>query len=58
MFWLCYVILRMEDVLFKLPEACIFPLVDARKAFLQCKLDEESSRLTTFCTPWSRMRWL
>ena len=32
--------------------------MDARDAFLQCKLDDESSRLTTFWMPWDRMRWL
>ena len=48
----------LEDVLYKLPKARIFTLVDARDAFLQCKLDDESSRLTTFWTPWGRMRWL
>ncbi|XP_034058782.1 uncharacterized protein K02A2.6-like [Gymnodraco acuticeps] len=48
----------LEDVLYKLPKARVFTLVDARDAFLQCKLDEESSRLTTFWTPWGRMRWL
>lgn len=48
----------LEDILYKLPKARLFTLVDARDAFLQCKLDEESSRLTTFWTPWGRMRWL
>ncbi|KAK0155533.1 hypothetical protein N1851_002013 [Merluccius polli] len=48
----------LEDVLYKLPKARVFTLVDARDAFLQCKLDDESSRLTTFWPPWGRMRWL
>lgn len=48
----------LEDVLYKLPKARLFTLADARDAFLQCKLDDASSRLTTFWTPWGRMRWL
>ncbi|KAI4896969.1 hypothetical protein NFI96_005599 [Prochilodus magdalenae] len=38
--------------------ARIFTLVDARHAFLQCRLDDESSLMTTFWTPWGRKRWL
>ncbi|GAA6097115.1 uncharacterized protein LOC115147874 [Tachysurus ichikawai] len=48
----------LEDVLYKLPKARIFTLVDAKHAFLQCKLDQESSFMTTFWTPWGRKRWL
>lgn len=48
----------LEDVLYKLPTAWLFTLADARDAFLQCKLDNASSRMTTFWTPWGRMRWL
>ncbi|KAJ8371257.1 hypothetical protein SKAU_G00112850 [Synaphobranchus kaupii] len=48
----------LEDVLYKLPKARLFTLADARDAFLQCKLDDASSRLTTFWTPWGQMRWL
>lgn len=43
----------LEDVFYKLPKARLFTLADA---FLQCKLDDASSRLTTFWTPWGRMR--
>lgn len=53
-----YIMPTLEDVLYKLPKARIFTLVDARDAFLQCKLDEESSFMTTFWTPWGRKRWL
>ncbi|KAJ8353117.1 hypothetical protein SKAU_G00206840 [Synaphobranchus kaupii] len=53
-----YLMPTLEDVLYKLPKARIFTLVDAREAFLQCKLDDESSWKTTFWTPWGRMRWL
>lgn len=53
-----YIMPTLEDVLYKLPRARIFTLVDARDAFLQCRLDEESSFTTTFWTPWGRKRWL
>jgi hypothetical protein len=48
----------LEDVLYKLPKARVFMLVDARDAFLQCNLYEPSSYTTTFWTPWGRKRWL
>lgn len=53
-----YIMPTLEDVLYKLPKAKVFTLVDARDAFLQCKLDEVSSFMTTFWTPWGRKRWL
>ncbi|KAJ8006345.1 hypothetical protein DPEC_G00134270 [Dallia pectoralis] len=53
-----YLMPTLDDVLYKLPKARIFTLVDARGAFLQCRLDEESSLMTTFWTPWGRKRWL
>lgn len=53
-----YNIPTLEDVLHKFPKARVFTLVDARDAFLQCKLDTESSLMTTFWTPWGRKRWL
>lgn len=53
-----YIMPTLEDVLYKLPKARLFTLVDARDAFLQCKLDTESSFMTTFWTPWGRKRWL
>ena len=52
------IIPTLEDVLYNLPKARIFPLMDTRDAFLQCKLDEESSFMTTFWTPWGQKRWL
>lgn len=48
----------LDDVLYKLPKARVFTLVDARDTSLQCKLDRESSYMTTFWTPWGRYRWL
>ena len=53
-----YIMPTLDDVLYKLPKACIFSLVDAREAFLQCKLDRESSLLSTFWTLWGRKCWL
>uniref|UniRef100_A0A8C5Q7G7 Gypsy retrotransposon integrase-like protein 1 n=1 Tax=Leptobrachium leishanense TaxID=445787 RepID=A0A8C5Q7G7_9ANUR len=53
-----YIMPTLEDVLYKLPKARLFTLVDARDAFLQCKLDTASSYMTTFWTPWGRKRWL
>uniref|UniRef100_A0A8K9WQE0 ribonuclease H n=1 Tax=Oncorhynchus mykiss TaxID=8022 RepID=A0A8K9WQE0_ONCMY len=53
-----YIMPTLEDVLYKLPKARIFTLVDARDAFFQCKLDEESYFMTTFWTPWGRKRSL
>lgn len=53
-----YIMLTLKDILYKLPKARIFTLVDAKHAFLQCKLDQESSFMTIFWTPWGRKRWL
>lgn len=50
--------LNLEDVFYKLPKVRIFILFDANHTFLQCKLDEESSYMSTFRTPWGRKRWL
>lgn len=47
----------LEDVLYKLPKSYLFTLVDVRDAFLHFKLDNESSLMTTFWTPWGWMRW-
>lgn len=40
-----YLMPALEDVLNKLPKARVFTLVDA---YLHCKLNEDSSQLTTF----------
>lgn len=48
----------LEDVLYKLTKARIFTLVDAKHEFLRCSLDQESSFMITFWTPWGRKRWL
>ena len=36
----------------------VFSKADLRDGFLQIQLDEESSKLTTFQTPWGRYRYL
>ena len=48
----------LEDMVPKLSKARIFSVVDAKDGFLQVELDEESSFLTTFWTPFGRYRWL
>ena len=48
----------IEEVLPKLKDAKIFSLVDAKDCFLQVKLTNESSYLTTFWTPLGKYRWL
>ena len=48
----------VEDIAPKLTKAKVFSLVDAKDGFLQVVLDEPSSYLTTFWTPFGRYRWL
>ena len=46
-----YPLPTLEDVLPKLAKAKVFSVCDLRNGFWHCKLDEESSLLTTFNTP-------
>ena len=48
---------NIEDVLPELARAKVFTKVDYRNGYWQIKLDEESSLLTTFNTPFGRYRW-
>ena len=48
----------LEDMLPSLSGATFFTKVDLSSAFWQLKLNEESSYLTTFGTPFGRFRWL
>ena len=48
----------LEDITPKLPKARLYSVVDAKDGFLQVELEEESSFLTTFWTPFGRYRWL
>ena len=47
----------IEDVATRLHGAKIFSLLDVRSGFWHVKLDESSSYLTTFNTPFGRYRW-
>ena len=47
----------VKDVLTRLPGAKIFSTLDATSGFWQIPLDEESSFLTCFNTPFGRYRF-
>ena len=47
----------LDDLLPELAEAKVFSTVDLRAGYWHCILDEESSFLTTFATPYGRYRW-
>ena len=53
-----YPIPTIEEQFSKLQGCKIFTLLDAKTAFWQQPLDEKSSYLTTFITPFGRFRWL
>lgn len=48
----------IDDILPELSKAKIFTVCDVKHGFWHVKLDEESSYLTTFATPFGRYRWL
>jgi hypothetical protein len=48
----------IDDILPELGKAQVFSKADFKDSFLQIELDDESSRLTTFQTPWGQHRWL
>ena len=48
----------LDDLLPELANAKVFTVLDALNGFWQIKLEERSSRLTTFWTPFGRYRWL
>ena len=52
-----YLLSVIEEILPELSKAYVFSKVDLKEGFLQVKLDEESSKLTIFQTPWGRYRW-
>lgn len=53
-----YPIPTIDDILPDLTKARVFTVADAKNGFWHVELDEESSYLTTFGTPWGRYRWL
>ncbi|XP_033747087.1 uncharacterized protein K02A2.6-like [Pecten maximus] len=53
-----YAMPTIEDILPELNKARLFSVVDAKDGFWHIELDEESSYLTTFGTPWGRYRWI
>ena len=48
----------LDDILSKLQNAKIFLVLDLEAGYWHVKLDEESSYLTAFTTPFGRYRWL
>jgi hypothetical protein len=48
----------IDDVIASIPDATVFSVIDAKSGFLQIRLDQKSSFLTTFNTPIGRYRWL
>jgi len=53
-----YPIPTVEEIAAKIPEAKVFTVLDAKRGYLQIKLDYESSLLTTMNTSIGRYRWL
>ena len=47
----------MSDVLSKLSGVKYFSLLDAKHGFWNLQLDDESSKLTTFATPYGHYRF-
>ena len=48
----------LEEITSRLTGARYFSILDAQNGFWQIELDEASSKLTTFITPWGRYRFL
>ena len=53
-----YPIPTVDEIAPRLQNAKVFSVADAKDGFLQVLLDEPSSYLTTFWTPYGRYRWL
>ena len=53
-----YKLPTLDDVLPELSKARIITTVDLRQGYWHVRLDEDSSRRTTFATPHGRYRWL
>ena len=48
----------VNKLLLEIPNAKFFSKCDVRSGFWHVRLDDRSSRLTTFATPFGRYRWL
>ena len=48
----------IDDVLPELCNAKVFTKVDQQSGYWHCTLDEDSSNITTFVTPFGRYKWL
>jgi transposase InsO family protein len=48
----------IEEVVTRLTDVKVFSVLDATKGFWQIELEDASSHLTTFNTPFGRFRWL
>ena len=48
----------IQDILPELADVKVFSKADLKDGFLQIQLDQESSKLTTFQTPWGRYRYM
>ena len=53
-----YPLPTIEEVATRLSKAKVFSVLDAKSGFWQVKLDDASSKLTTFNTAFGRYRWL
>ena len=53
-----YPLPTVEEIATSLSKAKVFSVLDAKSGFWQVPLDDSSSRLTTFNTPFGRYRWL
>ena len=53
-----YPLPTIEDILPDLSRAKVFNTFDVKNDFWHIELDEESSKLTTFNTPFGRYHWL
>ena len=47
----------IDDAIPKVRGASHFIIVDGRSGFWQVKVDDESNKLCTFRTPWTKYRW-
>jgi len=52
-----YPLPTIEDIATRLHGAKVFTVLDVRKGFWHVELEEDSSFLTTFNTPFGRFRW-